>query len=241
MCTVIFHPTDTGYALGMNRDESKRRRAANRPSKLLRNGTLRLQPLDPAGGSWIAVNEFGLSIALLNWYPKVVGRRTAGRISRGLLVDALASGHSLGDAMDQLSLLVSDRFAAFRMLAIDPQSKQVEERRWDERQLHPVAHGWAPNYWASSGFDEPEAQRVRRLTYQSRLSELDATRPGDWIRKLLASHIPERGPFSICMHRNDAQTVSATEIQWHGTRVEMAYHDGPPCLGQEWTLHTLRG
>lgn len=241
MCTVIFHPTETGYTLGMNRDESKRRRAAHRPQKLFRNGTLRLQPQDPAGGSWIAVNEFGLSIALLNWYPKAVGTRTVGRISRGLLVDALVSGRSLADAMDQLSLLVSDRFAAFRMLAIDPQSKQVEERRWDERHLYPVAHEWTPNYWASSGYDEPEAQRARGATYQRHLSEHDATRPGDWIRKLLASHPPERGPFSICMHRSDAQTVSATEIHWHGSSAEMAYHDGPPCQGKEWTLQTLRG
>jgi hypothetical protein len=32
------------------------------------------------------------------------------------------------------------------------------------------------------------------------------------LRRLHCSHQPERGAFSVCMHRDDAETVSYTEI-----------------------------
>ena len=34
-----------------------------------------------------------------------------------------------------------------------------------------------------------------------------------WMRRLHRSHVPAPGPFSICVHREDARTVSYTEIE----------------------------
>ena len=45
------------------------------------------------------------------------------------------------------------------------------------------------------------AKAARNQKFEGRLN---------WLRRLHRSHLPERGPFSICMHRSDAATVSYT-------------------------------
>ena len=46
-----------------------------------------------------------------------------------------------------------------------------------------------------------------------------------------ASHRPERGPHSTCMHRQDASTVSFSSIEVDGTRVRFHYAPHSPCRG----------
>src|SRR6266567_137587 len=50
-----------------------------------------------------------------------------------------------------------------------------------------------------------------------------------WLRRLHRSHIPGPGPFSVCVHRQDAATVSYTEVRCGGTQISMDYLDGNPC------------
>ena len=45
------------------------------------------------------------------------------------------------------------------------------------------------------------------------------------------SHWPDRGPYSPCMHREDAVTVSYTRIRVDVDAVELTYVDGSPCKG----------
>ena len=45
------------------------------------------------------------------------------------------------------------------------------------------------------------------------------------------SHYPEKGPFSVCVHRKDVQTVSLTTIEVNSHDVVMRYMDGFPCEG----------
>jgi hypothetical protein len=51
----------------------------------------------------------------------------------------------------------------------------------------------------------------------------------NWLRQLHRSHSPKRGPFSICMHRRDASTVSYTEVAVSKKRATMRYKSGPCC------------
>jgi hypothetical protein len=43
------------------------------------------------------------------------------------------------------------------------------------------------------------------------------------------SHGTERGPYSTCMHREDAATVSYTEVTVSRQRADMSYTPGTPC------------
>ena len=51
-----------------------------------------------------------------------------------------------------------------------------------------------------------------------------------WVRNLHQSHDPVPGPFSICVHREDAATVSYTEVCCSEEGISMSYRNGSPCL-----------
>ena len=68
MCTVSFIARQQGYALAMNRDEKLARVAGLPPKKSIVSGRAVLAPSEPGGGTWIALNDCGATLALINWY-----------------------------------------------------------------------------------------------------------------------------------------------------------------------------
>ncbi len=69
MCTASWSVGEGRLSLFFNRDERKTRSEASPPALLTLDETRLLAALDPdAGGTWLAVNEFGLCVFLLNNY-----------------------------------------------------------------------------------------------------------------------------------------------------------------------------
>src|SRR5438045_4246173 len=67
MCTVSWIRGSGGYHLLCNRDEKKSRAVALAPRIQARGWVRFIAPVDPDhDGSWIAVNEFGVSVCVLN-------------------------------------------------------------------------------------------------------------------------------------------------------------------------------
>ena len=65
MCTLTYLLTDISYALFFNRDDQRSRLPAI-PPKVNQNLNA-IYPVDPQGeGTWFAVNQQGLTLALLN-------------------------------------------------------------------------------------------------------------------------------------------------------------------------------
>lgn len=237
MCTVTFFPRRRGYALGMNRDEKKSRPRALPPKTSLMDGRSVLYPSEPGGGTWIAVNDSGATLALINWYsiPKQLSQNT---VSRGTVITSAATTQAPGQVTTALNQLPLARINPFRLIGIFPEAEEIIEWRWDLKKLKPIAHPWQPQQWISSGFDEPSAQRIRSQTFQAaRRHKSTDTLP--WLRRLHHSHDPVPGPFSTCMHRADATTVSYTEIVVAGQTATMQYHPGPPCADAHPTLNSL--
>jgi Transport and Golgi organisation 2 len=231
MCTVAFWPRKRGYLLGMNRDEQLARVAAGAPSVSTVDGLRVVHPSEPSGGTWISANELGLTVALINWYA-VAARATGTALSRGDVVLAVRSAQSTDDIAARLAALPLERVNPFRLLAVAEREQVVVEWRWNREALDSLRHPWSPGIWISSGFDEPGAQRSRSAVFAESLREADAGSVA-WLRRLHASHRPERGPFSVCMHRADAATVSYTEVEADERDISMRYLGEPPCLGRE--------
>jgi len=59
MCTVTFIARQTGYCLGMNRDEMLTRPTGLTPKRLKVDGCAVIGPSEPGGGTWITVNDHG--------------------------------------------------------------------------------------------------------------------------------------------------------------------------------------
>jgi hypothetical protein len=211
----------------MNRDEKLTRPAGLAPKKRTVNGRVVFAPSEPGGGKWIAVNDQGATLALINWYSikARVGRNT---ISRGEVVNSVSATASPDSAHAALHGLPLNRIRPFRLIGIFPTTCEIVEWRWDMSQLAWCHRRWKTQQWISSGFDEPKAQRVRGKTFRQAQKQ-ESTGSLDWLRRLHRSHLPQTGPFSTCMHRKDAATVSYTEVAVSDQQAVMRYFNTSPC------------
>src|SRR5690606_13667857 len=119
MCTVSWYADKNSYKVFFNRDECKDRARAVAPEiytvRSQTSSQSHIMPLDPVGGgTWFAVNEFGLVFALLNYYQ---GRLPKGRLhSRGEIVKQIVSSRSLLEAQTYLQSLNLQKFPPFSLL-----------------------------------------------------------------------------------------------------------------------------
>src|SRR5262245_36927927 len=118
VCTVSWLYTREGYHLFCNRDERHTRKPAHPPRVQRRQGVRFIAPVDPDfGGTWIAVNQFGLAICLLNGdhSPNGCGQEKTQFRSRGLLPMDLADCRSLVEVKSRIALLALEDFRPFRL------------------------------------------------------------------------------------------------------------------------------
>ncbi|MDX2154199.1 MAG: NRDE family protein [Bryobacteraceae bacterium] len=224
MCTVSWLAGGDGYTLRCNRDEKRRRAPASSP-RMQRTGGLRvIAPKDPeGGGTWISVNECGLSLCLLNGAPG-----GEGSVSRGLLVSGLAAlpdGEAVAEAMAARDL---QGRAAFTLLVLEPGSDGLAFE-WDGQLLRRRQAVCSP--LISSSFD-PDGVRESRLRAFKREPDLE---------RFHASHGERASAYSPCMHREDAETVSFSRIEVTKERVRFSYRGSAPCRpGLVETLEMVR-
>jgi hypothetical protein len=238
MCTVTFIARQRGYCLGMNRDEKLTRPLGLPPKNRRVNGCAVLCPSESSGGTWIALNGHGATHALINWYA-ITARVDRKPLSRGEVVNCVATAGSPNAAATALARLPLKRINPFRLIGIYPATRQVIEWRWNLKKLVRKDHRWKTQQWISSGFDEPMAQRVRGRVFRQAQRQSSAGSL-DWLRRLHRSHSPRAGPFSTCMHRSDAATVSYTEVAVALRGATMQHHTGAPCNRHTGSVHRLR-
>lgn len=237
MCTASWLLNENGYQLFFNRDEQKGRAKAKPPERFVSpNGIGFIMPVDPVGqGSWIATNELGVTLCLLNYYQ---GQTPKGElISRGQLVRNLAGCTSSDEIVLGLSELPLRSHAPFTLVVFDAQlsatQSHVKALQWDGSCL--VDSLPVPPLISSAVHVEQVAAYRRELfarcntRHDLPLSRLDFHH----------SHEPEKGFLSPCMHRADAHTVSFCHITVSTERILFDYQDGAPCEQGERYCHTL--
>lgn len=233
MCTALWLTREGGWELHFNRDESVRRGPGEPPATFEVDGVRVLAPRDSdAGGTWIGVNEHGLGLGLLNAADR---RPIAGDWrSRGLLVRQLLAARDPGQVAERLAGEDLTRTRAFTLLvlAVGAVPRVVE---WDgERRIAADA----PRPLASSSLDHGRAREERARLFSTWSARHGAAETG-WYGDFLRAHEPERGPWSPCMHRADAATVSATHVVVDAHAVRLRYAPGPPCTTAFGAVHVL--
>jgi hypothetical protein len=221
----------------MSRDEKLMRPTGLPPKEKKVNGRAVISPSEPGGGTWIAVNDHGATLALINWYS--ITARVGGKaVSRGEIINSGSAAISPDFADAALHGLTLNQINPFRLIGIYPATSEIVEWRWNLKQLVRKNHRWKAQQWISSGFDEPTAQRVRGKTFQQ-AGRQHSDGSLDWLRRLHRSHSPQTGPFSTCMHRADAATVSYTEVTVSSRLATMRHHAGAPCQSSPSSVHLL--
>jgi hypothetical protein len=227
MCTLSWLRTPTGYDVFFNRDERRARQPATPPVADRLRGVAFVAPRDgDAGGTWLLVNAFGTTVALLNGDPEGERAAAAPVVSRGSLVLDLADASSAAQMARRLSTRQLGSFHPFT-LAVFERERLPTRFVWAEGQLRaaPLADVDVP--LASSSL-VPAAARRARARELRRLAAQGPLTP-ERLAEYHRSHRPARGPLSPCMHRADAETVSYATISVGRDAARFAYVPGPPC------------
>lgn len=230
MCTLSFVPVSGGYRVAMNRDELLTRSIASPPSRFFFNELEAVYPQEPSGGTWIGVNSFGNAFALLNVNdPAVKGIASSQIISRGSVIPAIVFSPNSRAVSNTLKTLPLHQLRSFRLVCISQIEHQLFEWIWDGTQLRPSKFSWERRHWFSSSLSDANASRLRGQACEELAVKADPSSKG-WLESLHRSHQPAPGPYSVCVHRPDARTVSYTEIECPGDRISMRYRNTSPCL-----------
>lgn len=224
MCTISWIRDANGYQLLCNRDEKLTRKPALEPRLAVRNGTRFLAPVDgDFGGTWIATNEFGVSVCLLNG-ANLTGSEihvTAPWRSRGLLPLDLIPEPTVTAICKRLKETDLSAFAPFTLAALEP-GHPAAVLEWDGSKKTLLFEEAERFMLTSSSFDSEEVRRRRQEEY-------DRVQAGEELFDFHRSHAPARSAYSTCMHRADAETVSFSWIRVSELTATFYYTPAAPC------------
>ena len=213
MCTVSWFQTAQGYELFCNRDELRTRPVAWAPRVRTRHGVRFSAPIDGAsGGTWLGVNAFGLTLALLNRQGKTPAD---GALSRGWLVLDLLDSATAEEVRTRLAKLPRHAFPPWT-LAVLSRHEPAQVMQWDGQEYwEELAVDGTP--LTSSSYAAAEVMAARQQQFLT-LQAAAATEPCALLEQFHRSHTPAPSAFSVCMHRANAHTVSYSRIRVNAGR-----------------------
>ena len=207
MCTLTYRLTESGYELFFNRDE-QRSRAQAIPPKV--DATLNaIYPVDPIGaGTWLAVHQNGVSLALLNYYQAEKKVQEGPFISRGEIILKLLEDPN--NIIVNLKKMALASYQAFQLCIfpsdLNLSNNQLRCFQWDGESLTEQSQTLPIT---SSGIDYPQVYEARKASFQQMTT---ADKPT--AEQLLQFHEYQQddGKLSVKMFREDAKTVSFSHI-----------------------------
>ena len=237
MCTVTWLRERGGYTLLCNRDESLSRKPALAPDVKDHRGIRFIAPEDgDHGGAWIAVNQFALSVCLLNRYQEL-GADGTNHTSRGLLLLEMAGCSSGAEVLRSVCAVDLVRFQPFSLLVLEP-DRDALVVDWTGSTCLIRHEGESAMPLSSSSHKTASVIEARRFCFErltAGRSRLDAAT----LFRFHASHSPGRSAYSPCMHREDARTVSFSWIKATRDTVEFFYHPDSPCTANPANLSVI--
>lgn len=216
MCTLTWRVSAgaDGYDLFFNRDERHLRAAERAPvEQRTADGVRYVAPADgDHGGTWLVLNEHGVTVCLLNYYPR--GVVETGVESRGRLPLLCAGCVRVDDVVRVMHAVEPGAFAPFHLVAVDAEGGSVW-LRWDGRAMHEAE---APEFLTSSSF-EPERVQAARAARWAAWTE----RTPEGLAAFQRQHDPSAGAESVCMRRADACTRSMCAVRVRAGVRELGY------------------
>ncbi|HEX2100169.1 MAG TPA: NRDE family protein [Candidatus Synoicihabitans sp.] len=222
MCTVSWRRESRGYELFFNRDERHGRGAELPPASREAEGVRYVAPIDPdSGGTWLLVNEWGLTVGLLNdydcpWQPS----DAVGTASRGSLVLSLASARDVDEAGTLAQRQPLTRTRPFHLLLFD--DRQEAQLHWAGETLVRRAKAETVPPVTSSSFATSAVIAARRAKFAA-LASVAPMPSGDELRVYHFHHDSEAGAYSVNMCRPDAATRSISRIVVEPAEIRFSY------------------
>ena len=236
MCTLTWLKEDNQYTVLFNRDELKSRSKASKPQIYLKEDVRFVAPIDPDGhGTWIGANEYGLTCCLLNHYPTINIDTQPKVTSRGLLVLSTMPYACSKDVIKYIHNEDLLQYRPFKLIIFDP-GEDIVMCVWDGQSLAVIYHNVRPPI-TSSSFDGFNVNRLRHKIFQSYCSEPTSF---EQLKRFHMSHDPGKGPYSVCTHREHAETVNFNCIRVRMTGIHFESISGSPCSSHDGKIVVLR-
>lgn len=224
MCTVTYIPSDNGYILTSNRDESPLR-MTRAPSENQINGVRLWSPTDVnTGGTWFGVNEHLRSVCLLNGAFHQHQRKSFYPVSRGKIVlDILTTGniysyldHFDFSPVEPFTLLITESFP----------SQNIREFRWDGEKMHEKELNPALSHiWSSATLYNEEQSALRKEWFNNWLVKYREHDDFNISMFHRSRHTQDEG-INVIMNRNNCvRTVSITGLIIEQNHGSLTYHD----------------
>jgi hypothetical protein len=228
MCTVSWVYEGDGYHLFCNRDERRTRKAALPPRIQHRRGLRFIAPVDgDFGGSWVGVNQLGMSLCLLNGRVSHNSYAKVEQTSRGLLLLELLESHSLSHLQGRIGRVELMRYQPFTLLALEPEQPPLVVE-WTGRECSVQINGEAEMPLTSSSYEPKTVIEYRKRLFKS-LAGASNRVDAELLYTFHSSHSPALAAYSPCMHRADAETVSFSSIAVARNEIEFLYLPQSPC------------
>jgi hypothetical protein len=224
MCTLSWIHDRQGCRIYFNRDEKRTRSPARPPKREMVDDVNVLTPADGNyGGSWLTVNEYGVAVAVLNYYEAEANfvDKSARFESRGHLVLKLSSSRSLSEASDRLKKIHAESYRPFILLIFNGEG-QARMTRWDGQHVsgHEIKTMELPI--TTSSFKTPEVIARRHEKFREFRSAMSGE-PDSMLSAFHHSRDGLGGPYSVTMTRPDALTVSFSMVTIGGGHVSFFY------------------
>jgi hypothetical protein len=220
---VSVVPGEDGFRVVCNRDERRTRPAALPPAVRVIGAVHAILPIDgQSGGTWIAANDAGLVLALLNRSRSAVVDAPSAARSRGGIVPLLVRHTDLSAAVDDALTLSPVEFDPFELLVVQRGAVAIltSDRCRVSVALDVLAE---PLVRTSSSLGDALVEAPRTTLFRQLVV---ACPPGQrrraqrrFHRHCWSSH-PE---LSVVMSRPDARTVSRTTVDIAAGRVRVRY------------------
>ena len=208
MCTLSWWQHEHSYGVLFNRDESRKRSAAQPPRLRERQNVSYLSPQDPdGGGTWIWVNQAGIIGCILNNYEAPVLNQNP--VSRGLLLDSLAH-HTAIEALEQtIEAIDCTAYLGFHLFGCD--SREVFMYSWDGSRLTRKSGEALSCPVTTSGYRPEEVVGYRQELFDRQVGP-DGPGYPEKLEHFHTYHDKDLPTHSPLMVRSETRTVSHSHI-----------------------------
>ena len=223
MCTVTFVPLEEGaYFLTSNRDEHISRPRATLPVKIKHDGYELIFPKDPqGGGTWIASDDRGNTVCLLNGADKPHTPKYPYRHSRGLVVLDYFSYSDFHHFKNSYPL---DNIEPFTLVIVSPD--QLIEFKWDgQNKTHRNLPRVKAKIWSSVTLYSIDIIKQREIWFQNWLSLHQKPGIPDLIHFHKFTGTGDKRHDVLMEREGGLRTVSITSIHFAESIATIYYED----------------
>ena len=232
MCTLTYLLTEHGYEIYFTRDEQRARLLALAPQ--FNPSREAIYPIDANGqGTWLALTQSGLSLALLNNYQAPTTPVNENSVSRGQLIlsllDKVQNEQNDVDIMTQLQKMDLTVYQPFQLCVFPSSLTQsninIGVVKGGSSQLTQCTVD-LPITSSSVDFNAICLKRQQRFA-----GLVDKTHPQSAQLKAYHYSTETQGKHSVQMSRDDARTVSISHLSVTEDSVSFEYYDAVQGVG----------